>query len=387
MLVSVLGHIRALAWATLDGVVIGLVKSAELQRRVLIVRTDAIGDFVLWSNAGRELCADYKKQGFSVVLLGNIVWAQWASDLGLCDEVWALDTNRFVGDLQYRWSWLLRICRAGFAKVVHPVHSRTFLVGDTLVRATKAPERVAPEGDRSNCAVWQKRWSDRWYSRLISETSPQAMELLRHAEFMRSLGFSNFTARAPVVTRSKVESLGGLSSRPYAVLVSGAGENRKCWSAENFGEIGRRLDCCGFEVVLAGGQTDRQRAHIVMKYLGGKAIDCVGKTSLAELAELLRNAMVVVANDTSAVHIAAAVGTPVLCILGGGNYGRFLPYAVEEQNSHGTTPYVVVQPMPCFDCNWQCIYPRKHAEAVKCISDISVEQVWRKLEEVLLARI
>jgi ADP-heptose:LPS heptosyltransferase len=320
-----------------------------------------------------------------VVLLGNAVWAEWASDLGLADEVWALDTGRFVYDLRYRWSWLRRLRRAGFAKVIHPVHSRVFLVGDALARATNAAERIAPEGDYSNIASWLKRWSDRWYSRLIPETSKQSMELLRHAAFMRGLGLSGFVARLPKLPFSKAVSEFRSITKPYAVLFVGGSWEGKVWSARNFGEIGRRLRECGINVVLAGGPLDRVQAIKVLDCLNGHAIDLIEKTSLSELAELLRNAVVVLSNDTSAVHIGAAVGTPVLCILGGGHYGRFLPYVVEKQEPSRPTPIVVVQPMSCFGCNWQCIHPREMGEAVKCISDISVEQVWRHLEEVLPA--
>ena len=380
-----LSYMRKLVWPVMDGVVISLVRPAVPQHRVLIIRPDAIGDFVLWSNAGRELCSHYRQQGYSVVLLGNAVWAEWASDLGLADEVWALDTGRFVCNLHYRWSWLRRLRRAGFAKVIHPVHSRVFLVGDTLVRGTNAAERLAPEGDSSN-QRWLKRWSDRWYSRLIPETSSQSMELLRQAEFMRDLGLSDFVARSPTLPFSKTASEFRLVSTPYAVLFVGSSWEGKVWQARNFGEIGRRLRECGIDVVLAGGSLDHVQASKIAEYLNGNVIDLIEKTSLSELAELLRNAVVVLSNDTSAVHIGAAVGTPVVCILGGGQYGRFLPYVVEEQEPSRPAPIVVVQPMSCFGCNWQCIHPRERGEAVKCISDISVEQVWRHLENVLPGR-
>ena len=93
------------------------------------------------------------------------------------------------------------------------------------------------------------------------------------------------------------------------------------------------------------------------------AIDLVGKTSLVELVELLRNALLVLSNETSAVHIGAAVGAPVICILGGGHFGRFLPYVVEKPEPSRPTPIVVVQPMSCFGCNWQCVHPRERGDA------------------------
>lgn len=375
---------RALVTAAMDGVVISLVRSAVPQHRVLIIRPDSIGDFVLWSNAGRELYAHYRQEGYSVVLLGNAVWAEWASGLGLADEVWALDTGRFVRNLRYRWSWLHRLRKAGFSKVIHPVHSRVFLVGDALARATNAAERVAPEGDCTN-ERRLKRLSDRWYSRLIPETSRQSMELLRHAEFMRGLGLSGFVARLPELPFSKAAPEFRSVSKPYAVLFVGGSWEGRVWRANNFGEIGRRLRECGVNVVLAGGPLDRIQATKTLDCMNGNAIDLIGKTSLSELTELLRNTVVVLSSETSAAHIGAAVGTPVVCILGGGHFGRFLPYVVEKQEPSRPTPIAVVQPMPCFGCSWRCIHPRERGEAVECVSDISVEQVWRHLEEIIPA--
>ncbi len=84
-----LSHMRNLVWAVMDGVVIRLIRPAASQSRMLIIRPDAIGDFVLWLNAGRELCAHSQKQGYSVVLIGNAVLANgrvildWATKCGL----------------------------------------------------------------------------------------------------------------------------------------------------------------------------------------------------------------------------------------------------------------------------------------------------------------
>jgi ADP-heptose:LPS heptosyltransferase len=202
---------------------------------------------------------------------------------------------------------------------------------------------------------------------------------------MRGLGMSGFVARLPELPFSKAAPEFRSVSKPYAVLFVGGSWEGRVWQARNFGEIGRRLRECGVNVVLAGGPLDRIQAAIALDCLNGNAIDLIEKTSLSELAELLRNAVVVLSNETSAVHIGAAVGTPVLCILGGGHFGRFLPYVVEKLEPSRPTPIVVVQRMSCFGCNWRCIHPQERGEAVKCISDISVEQVWRHLEEVLPA--
>src|SRR5262249_44830195 len=152
-----------------------------------------------------------------------------------------------------------------------------------------------------------KRWSDKWYSRLIAETSKESMELMRHAEFMRSLALSGFVEQVPELPISQGASEFRSVSKPYALMFVRGSWGARVWQARNFGDIGRRLCGCGVNVVLAGGPSDRAQATKILDCLNGNAIDLVGETSLSELAELLRNAVVVLSNETSAVPIAAAV--------------------------------------------------------------------------------
>jgi ADP-heptose:LPS heptosyltransferase len=104
-----------------------------------------------------------------------------------------------------------------------------------------------------------------------------------------------------------------------------------------------------------------------------------GKTTLQELAELIRGAEILISNETSAVHIAAAVGTNSVCILGGGHFGRFLPY---PKHVKGARPIVADKYMPCFNCNWKCEWPHEPSGAVPCVTGVSIEQVLRLIPKV-----
>ena len=106
-----------------------------------------------------------------------------------------------------------------------------------------------------------------------------------------------------------------------------------------------------------------------------------GQTTLWELAGLLRQSRLTISNDTGAVHIASAVGTPTVCILGGGHFGRFVPYP----ELAGQTNYlkVVFHKMPCYGCNWECVYHIKEGEPAPCISNISVDAVWNEVKSLL----
>jgi len=68
-----------------------------------------------------------------------------------------------------------------------------------------------------------------------------------------------------------------------------------------------------------------------------------GKTTIAQLVELIRNASLLIGNDSAAIHMAAATQTPSVCILGGGHYGRFLPYQPESRETEYIGPQLVLK--------------------------------------------
>ena len=107
-----------------------------------------------------------------------------------------------------------------------------------------------------------------------------------------------------------------------------------------------------------------------------------GRTSLQELIAIIARAHILVGNETSAMHIAAAVSTPSVCIVGGGHYGRFIPYRLEMETKK-PLPVAVVHKMDCFGCNWRCIYSIPKGTSAPCVEKISVNVVWNAVVKIL----
>jgi ADP-heptose:LPS heptosyltransferase len=109
-----------------------------------------------------------------------------------------------------------------------------------------------------------------------------------------------------------------------------------------------------------------------------------GRTTLESLAATIAGARVVVSNDTAAVHIAAAVGAPAVCVLGGGHYGRFLPYPEQYGGpGQGPLPAAVTHPMECFGCGWVCGYHPPAGSPYPCVERVSVDDVWARVLDAL----
>lgn len=109
----------------------------------------------------------------------------------------------------------------------------------------------------------------------------------------------------------------GLSSR-YAVIVPGCtlGQNYKRWPAENYAAVVKHLYAQGIPVVAVGTKADSDAITAITRD-APTLIDLSGKTSLFQLAGVLRRSAVVIGNDTGPMHMAAALGTPTLALLSG----------------------------------------------------------------------
>lgn len=155
--------------------------------------------------------------------------------------------------------------------------------------------------------------------------------------------------------------------KDYAAMVPGARWPSKRWSAERFGELARRLPG---ESVILGGRNDVGLAEEVLKAAGGRAVSLAGKSSLKELVEIIRYASLVVTNDSGPMHIAAALGVPVVAIFGPtdpaltGPYGKGVKVIVREQAE-------------CSPCR------KRQCKDARCMGAITVDKVLSRIEKAL----
>jgi ADP-heptose:LPS heptosyltransferase len=349
---------------------------------VAIIRVDAIGDFILWldsAKAFRELFPEKK-----ITLIGNEVWEDLARCYDYWDEMIAINRAKLEKNLLYRFRTLRMLRKKNFEIVVQPTYSREFISGDAIVKATAAKERIGSVGDFSNISRLEKAISDKWYTKLVPASEKPLMEIERNAEFVINLGARHFSPKIPSIP--PLESGKSMNiNKPYFVVVPGAQMKKKMWEPEKFVEIIRKLvERTRWTCVLCGNKKEFQICKEIAQKSGVAAINMAGKTKLLGFIEVIRNAELVVSNDTSAVHISASVGTPSVCILGGGHFGRFLPYPEYLSDKKTKLPLIVYNKMDCFGCNWRCDHKDyKEGENVPCIKSISVDEVWGIIEKIL----
>jgi ADP-heptose:LPS heptosyltransferase len=350
-------------------------------KTLLIIRTDAIGDFMLWLDAAKEFRTLYPCPDYRITLLANRRWSDLARAMPHWDDVWDLDPKRFLRNPIYRLKMLKKTCAAGFETIIYPMHSREFFLGDAIVKVSGAKEKIGSSGDCFNLRPYQKHISDRYYTRLIPVSGYSLMELKRNAEFMRGFTCNDFKGRLPEFIPEGIDF--HPLPRDFYVLFPGAGWEKRMWQVENFAHLSQRIyRYKGWTGVICGGPQEEKIGHKLKSISTAPLVDLTGKTSIGQLTFIIKKAKFLVGNETSAVHIAAALGTPCVCILGGGHFGRFMPYDLEVPSDR-PLPKSVTHHMDCFGCNWICRYNTPRKVPVPCIARISLEQVWEEVSKIL----
>jgi ADP-heptose:LPS heptosyltransferase len=350
---------------------------------MLLVRLDLIGDFVIWLDAAKELKKLYPNK--YIVLYAHSSWASLAEQLSYWDQVIAVDVPRLRSDDLYRLGFLIKTHRCGFAIAIQPTYSREY-VGDVVVRATQAEQRIAHLGDCNNITTERKLLSDTWYTRLIRTTGFPEVELTVNAELIRALGDRKFKSRLPSIPALQELPASLTIDGPYCVIVPGASWAAKIWPVENFAMVAQRIrEQYRLKIVLCGTASEQSLCQQLARTCGGDIADFSGQTTLIELVELIRRAVLVIANDSSSVHIAAATDTHAVCILGGGHYGRFLPYQLESPSTDRRLPTVINDLMSCYGCHWRCQYLNDEVQFVPCVSNVTLESVTNACVDALIA--
>jgi len=157
---------------------------------------------------------------------------------------------------------------------------------------------------------------------------------------------------------------------PYAVIHPGAVMETKRWSARNFAALARTLQGMGLTAVLTCGPGEEPFVAAVAQDVPTPHI-LIG-LSIPELGEVIRGARIYVGNDSGPMHLAAAVGTPVIALWGSSDSRRWHPWSVRHA--------VVQNPFECNPCpGYRCLV----APSPLCIESVTVEQAVSAAKDLL----
>jgi heptosyltransferase-2 len=145
----------------------------------------------------------------------------------------------------------------------------------------------------------------------------------------------------------------------------------KQWPAKYFGELATRFKQQGFNVYIFGSSKDKQVGDEIIQTSNGNAINLCGQTTLEEVVDLLSLAKVAITNDSGLMHIAAAVGRPIVAI-----YGAITPKYTPPLTDTAEIEYLGLDCSPC----WKKECPYGH---YNCLRGIEVDKVYASAQKFL----
>ncbi|MBF0550260.1 MAG: lipopolysaccharide heptosyltransferase II [Deltaproteobacteria bacterium] len=144
----------------------------------------------------------------------------------------------------------------------------------------------------------------------------------------------------------------------------------KNWLPERFSRLADSLvDRYGAEVMFTGSPEDRAVIDYILDGMHQKAVNLAGATSLADLAEIYRRTDLVISTDTGPMHMAAAVGTPVIALFG--------PTAPWRTGPYGKRHMVVRTGLNCSPCF------KKKCRTQECMTNLDVDMVLKAVDRKL----
>jgi lipopolysaccharide heptosyltransferase II len=283
---------------------------------VLCIRLDALGDVLLTAPAMRALKAAHPAR--RITLCTSSAGASAAPLLPFVDDVLVYDAPwmraaegaRSAADLVER----LRARRFD-AAVDFTVYSQSPLPAALVCLQADVPLRLA------HCRENPYRLLTDWVRELEPERGVRH-EARRQLDLVAAVGVPaagdavgvSVPAEARRAMRRRLAEHDLLPWHPWIALHPGASAASRRYPADGFVAAGRALASRGHRLVVVGSDAERDLAREIAAAVGDAAVSLAGETMLVELAALLEQARLLVANNSGPMHLAAAVGTPVVAL-------------------------------------------------------------------------
>lgn len=309
-------------------------KVSEQCNTLLIIKLDAIGDYILFRNLLPFIRNCEKYKDYKITLCGNIIWKDLATrfDSDMLDEFIWVDTNKFYNKLLYRFRILKTIHARAFETVIQATATSNYYICDAVAKSTNASLKTCNRSSGYSKSIGRKLNSEKYYTQILDSNNSKF-------EFYKNIFYiEQFTESSISINKPSIEFHNYISKfnfDEYIVVFPGAGNSTRMWPEDNFAKVIDHIaDKYKLKIIIAGASGDKTKAQKIINLSNTNSIiDLSGKTSLPDLAQLISKAKILVSNETSAVHISIAVGTPVVCISNGNHFGRFHPYPNYVQNA------------------------------------------------------
>lgn len=367
----------------------GTAKKRRPQNRtgkILVARTDGVGDYILWLSAEKEIRKRYPDSRIEMLFDERKPTPQLARYDACIDGCFSLPVvtwRRFLS--------VFAMSRKEYDVMIQPVYSRLAMT-DILLFAAKAHKRITIDTNGQYLTRWELKCSNRGYDVIIKASKGMKHELVRCAELLRGLGIRDFRARLPDISCLTIGKR--KLAEEYIMVFPSASWKGKIWEKEKYARVIQWLirEFAGM-VYLCGDRRDCEICQWIEEKVNQpqRLKSLAGTMDLARLTAYIKGARMVFGNDTGAVHIAAACRIKTAAVTAAREIGRFMPYQTDDPGEQKYYPVCIYcADLECSGCVLQdgpvCRYQKDMQRVLPCIRNIRTEQVIAALKTCMQER-
>jgi predicted lipopolysaccharide heptosyltransferase III len=348
--------------------------SLDSIKRILLIQLGDIGDVVLTIPSIRALKENHPHSRTFVLVRRTarelIEGLPWVEGVISVDK----DKRKFSDEIIYQKDFLLRLRKRRFEVAID---LRTGTRGAILSMLSGARLRI---GRHANDG---RLWRNRLFTHLVKPENEMEQYSALHS--LNILAPFNVTTKdispeliVPKEREKRAENIikeeQVLPDEPLVALHPFSRWGYKEWPGENYVTVIDHLRSrYVVSIIITGSIHERERvAHIVRKCKTG-VYNLAGKTSLGELAAVLKKCSLLIGIDSAPMHIAAAVGTPTVTIFGPSSPTNWAPRG-EQHNT-------VCKDLPCVPCRQKGC---NGSEVSRCLDELSAEEVIPIVDSIVM---
>jgi ADP-heptose:LPS heptosyltransferase len=356
-------------------------KNHPYSNNILIIRTDQIGDYVLFAPALKYLKNKYHDLNISLLVQDTV--GGLALDNPYIDDIITFNKKKYQLNIFYRLKTLWRIKVRNYRIVLNAVYSRD-IISDEVTLWSCGEEKIGWDTISPNLYLDEKVQDKGIYTHILTSKGINfdTHELQINFELVKLMGIEihEYIPELYISEKQKDNArklLGDVgNSKKFLIgLILEANDPARKWAYEKYVQLVNRIhnEFINSTFILIG--TDNKNSFKIKDNYG--ILDLLGKTKVNDLPAILSKCSLVIGNESGPIHIANAVGVRSICIMGGGHFNRFVPYPKDGAFCNMITP--VFHKMDCFKCGWNCIYESTNCPSFPCIDAISVDDVYNSI--------
>ncbi len=342
---------------------IAVYEEAKNNTSILVIKISAIGDVILCIPSLAAIRKTYPKANLSV--LTGIKTREILASCPYIDEVIVFDDNK-KDRLKKITNTAGALRREYFDIVIDLQNNRASRLLSFL---SASPRRIGYKNRKLDFLLTDKISG----ARLKIPPLEHQFNLLRKAGVQSAPGkLQLFLSEADEHNIDKALESEWLSEKQTLIGInigSSVQWETKRWPIDNFIKLFQKFSQKDIRIVLTGAKEDAPAANRLISQVKNKPINMVGKTTLMELACLIKKCRLFITADSAPLHIACAVSTPCIALFGPTDPKRHL------QPSQSTV--VIQKNLKCSPCY------KKLCKNIKCMDRISVEEVYETAMKML----